>query len=176
MNTSFFGKVLTFIIVVLFTGMNCVSTVDSITFKKCDSTGVLNWATIGNPCLERQKTPQIKPDGLSSTSCQQIQPGTVTPRPINNRGEVIFSQGYYLPTESWNFYTSASEPAYLAQEDFWGLTSDIGDVEWYGLPLIYNYGWTPGDPTGMTFEIKFFEDNAGSPGAEVASFSDLQPE
>ncbi|DAC72528.1 MAG TPA: hypothetical protein DSN98_04885, partial [Thermoplasmata archaeon] len=122
--------------------------------------------TAASAGLTPQSTPTTKkmntnaivaPDRVSFTSSsQQIQPGIKTAAPITSRGEVIFSQGYYLPTESWNFYTSASEPAYLAQEDFWGLTSDIGDVEWYGLPLIYNYGWTPGDPTGMTFEIKFF--------------------
>jgi hypothetical protein len=114
------------------------------------------------------KAPQA---GLSSASYQQIQPATKRYTPMVPFGDVIFSQTYYTPDESWNFVTSSVGLGYLVQEDFWDLSDAIGDVEWYGLSLIWNSGWTAGDPTGTTFNIIFYEDNGGVPGAQVASFS-----
>jgi len=92
-------------------------------------------------------------------------------------GEVIFHQGYWLPEESWSFQNAGvgSGTVYLIQDDFWGLTDKIGDVAWWGLPLIYNSGWSEGSPD-MLFDIIFYEDNAGAPGAVVASFIGLDPD
>lgn len=95
-------------------------------------------------------------------------------QPSMGRGEVIFHQRYYEPSESWSFYTTASSAGYLCQEDFWDLTASIGDVHWWGLTLIYSGGWYPGNPNGMKFEIKFYEPGT-TPGPVVETFSDLEP-
>lgn len=95
--------------------------------------------------------------------------------PSTGRRDELFTQRPYTPTESWNFYTSDSNVGYLCQEDFWGLTDTFCIISWYGLPLIYSNGWLQGDPTGMQFEIKFYEDSGGYPGDVVATFSDLEP-
>ncbi len=91
-------------------------------------------------------------------------------------GEVIFHQGFWLPEESWAFNNAGvgSGTVYLIQEDFWGLADPIGDVAWWGLPLIYAGGWSEGSPD-MLFDIIFYEDNAGAPGAVVATFIGLDP-
>ena len=91
------------------------------------------------------------------------------------RNPVIFSQRPYTPEENYNFYTSDSNTGYFCQEDFWSLSDTINDVHWYGLSLIFDNGWTQGDPNGMQFKIIFYEDNEGYPGNVVASFSDLDP-
>jgi hypothetical protein len=90
-------------------------------------------------------------------------------------GDVIFSQRPYTPDESWSFYTSDAGAGYLCQDDFWDLVDPITDVEWVGLPLIYNYGWSQGNPTGMLFDITFYTDAGGAPGSAVATFTDLEP-
>lgn len=88
---------------------------------------------------------------------------------------VIFSQRPYTPEESYNFYTSDSNSGYLCQEDFWNLTDLINDLHWYGLSLIFDNGWTQGDPNGMQFEIIFYEDDGGYPGNIFTIISDLEP-
>jgi hypothetical protein len=96
--------------------------------------------------------------------------------PFNGRDDVIFHQGYWTPDEAWAFDTSATTSGYVCYDDFYGLTADIGDVEWYGLTLINSGGWFEGTPVGMTFVITFYEDNgAGQPGAVVAEFPGLAP-
>jgi hypothetical protein len=102
--------------------------------------------------------------GINSTiqSKQITSPSTVG-------GNVIFSQRPYLPTESWSFFTSAQNLGpYLCQDDFWDINNvTIDDVHWWGLTLIYNYGWFIGDPNGMTFDIIFYQNTGGAPGTVV---------
>jgi hypothetical protein len=113
--------------------------------------------------------------GLSSVNYPQTTLNFQRFNPSAPFGEVIFTQTYYTPDESWNFLTSDTVLGYLMQEDFWDVPQAIGDVHWYGLCMLYSGGWTPVDPAGTLWEIKFYEDSGGAPGAEVASFSDLEP-
>ncbi len=110
-------------------------------------------------------------DTNSQQVLQSVQPEFHPSAPL---GEVIFSQTYYLPTESWNFYTSDLGLGWYVQEDFFEVGSDIGDIEWYGLDFNWNT-YVPGNPTGMTFNIIFYEDSGGAPGAEVANFANIEP-
>jgi hypothetical protein len=81
----------------------------------------------------------------------------------------LFHQRPYTPTESWTFRSSSVGGGYLCQDNFWDLTQPIGNIEFYGLCLIYSAGWTPGNANTLPFEVKFYE--AGStPGAVVATF------
>jgi len=89
--------------------------------------------------------------------------------------DVIFSQPPHQPSDPWLAFTSASSFPYLCQEDFWGLTDSIDNVHWWGLTLIYNSGWYQGSPDGMLFEIKFYQDSGGTPGAVVATYSNIAP-
>lgn len=90
-------------------------------------------------------------------------------------GVIIFEQWPCTPSDSWQAYTSDTTLGYRCLDDFWGLDTYISDVHWYGLALIYSGGWLEGDPAGMQFEIIFWQDSGGSPGAAVATFSNIGP-
>ena len=50
---------------------------------------------------------QLSPTSKTTRNAHDVvQLGQPEFHPSAPLGEVIFSQGYYLPTESWNFYTS----------------------------------------------------------------------
>jgi len=91
--------------------------------------------------------------------------------PGTSGGSVLFEQ---LPADisspDWRGYISASYISeYISMDDFWGLSAPITDVHWYG--------FFPEDvsPTGIIFEIKFYEDDNGSPGSLYATFSNISP-
>src|SRR4030042_5384944 len=88
-----------------------------------------------------------KRDGIFSQTKESIKiyPAEITDSSMK-RNPIIFSQRPYTPEENYYFYTSDSESGYFCQEDFWNLTDLINDVHWYGLSLIFNNGWTQGDP------------------------------
>ncbi len=88
------------------------------------------------------------------------------------KGNIIFSQRPFTPFEDGALYISDLNLGYLCMEDFWGLNEPIFNIHWYGFPLTDDF--YQGDPTGMKFEIKFYEDNGGLPGTNVATFSNLE--
>ncbi len=54
-------------------------------------------------------------------------------------------------------------------ERFWDVHGDICGVKWYGTPTGIG-GWEC-DENPMTFDIRFYEDNGGVPGAEVCGYT-----
>jgi hypothetical protein len=99
----------------------------------------------------------------------------VAPRSsLPGEGDILFEQPPSSPDDPWwEGYTSDGDWEYLCFEDFWGLTEDIGDIHWYGFSLDDVYANC--DPTGIEFEVIFYEDSGGSPGAQVATFSNVIP-
>ncbi|MGF3584392.1 MAG: OmpL47-type beta-barrel domain-containing protein [Thermoplasmatota archaeon] len=91
--------------------------------------------------------------------------------PVDGGRDLLFHQRPFLPSESWIFRTSAQSPGYLCQDDFWDLTAPIGNIEFYGLCLIYSGGWIPGNQNTLPFEVKFYEDGGTAPGAVVATYT-----
>jgi hypothetical protein len=78
----------------------------------------------------------------------------------------FFSQPPVMPDGPWEAFTSDAFFPYLVYENFTGITQPIGTVHFWGLNLLFDDGWfdcSGEDP--MTFEIKFYPDNAGLPGA-----------
>ncbi|MFC1929564.1 hypothetical protein ACFLW6_01675 [Chloroflexota bacterium] len=90
-------------------------------------------------------------------------------------GDIIFEQPPLTPSVYPEAGTSDADLGYLCFEDFWGLASDIYDIHWWGLSLVWASGWSEGDPKGMEFEIIFYEDAGGSPGGVVATCPDIKP-
>ena len=89
-------------------------------------------------------------------------PNSVTTEPSNPTaplGPIIFEQLPFLPDESWIFYTSDASAGYLTMDNY-EVEVDVCDIHWWGLSLVYP--WAPCDPTGMVFEIIFW-DQSGSP-------------
>ena len=85
----------------------------------------------------------------------------------------FFGQNPVLPDGPWAAYTSdANLGPYLCYENFSGLTQAIGVVHFWGLNLHFADGWFEcNNENPMSFEIKFYQDNAGFPGALVATFN-----
>jgi hypothetical protein len=77
----------------------------------------------------------------------------------------------------WGAYTSG-EPTwadYTVYDSFTGDLYSITDFHWWGLSLFFAGGFVPCDPTGMAFDIRFYADNAGEPGAEVCAYTGVAP-
>jgi hypothetical protein len=88
----------------------------------------------------------------------------------------LFYQRSWYSDESWSFYTSDLGLDYLCQENFWGIVAPISDIHWWGLSLFWTgSGWVDCDPTGMLFDIIFYEDDGGAPGAAVCTYSGVSP-
>jgi hypothetical protein len=90
-------------------------------------------------------------------------------------GGILFQQPPTAASQNWTFWTSDTALGFLCLDDFWGLATDIGDIHWYGACLLWVGYWLPCDHTGMEFQIIFYQDAAGSPGAPVATFSNVIP-
>jgi hypothetical protein len=90
-------------------------------------------------------------------------------------GPILFKQRPYEPSESWSFFTSASGAPHICADDFWEIQNEICDIHWWGLSLLYNGGWYSCDPEGMVFEIIFYQDAGGVPGAVVCQYQVSPP-
>ena len=90
-------------------------------------------------------------------------------------GLILFEQTPHAYNASWTAYTSATNLDYICMEDFWGLSEDISDIHWYGMSNYWESAWYECDPTGMQFEIVFYQDSGGAPGSTVATYSDITP-
>ena len=93
-------------------------------------------------------------------------------------GNILFQQPPTPSDQDCIAYTSDAIMGFLCLEDFLELTSDIDDIHWYGFSLVYDYDleeWYECDVSGMQFEIIFYRDAGGYPGAQVAKFSNISP-
>jgi hypothetical protein len=92
--------------------------------------------------------------------------------------ELLYYQTPHDPADPWNAYTSGETTSfdYTVFDNFDGTHFSITDFHWWGLSLFWNgAGWDPCDPTGMTFDISFYSDSGGLPGAAVCTYSGLSP-
>jgi hypothetical protein len=89
-------------------------------------------------------------------------------------GDILFEQPPDTPA---SFGAAVSDAGWgsLCLDDFWDVTSDIGDIHWYGFSMDREEEDVPCNVTGMEFEIIFYQDSSGSPGAPVATFSHVTP-
>jgi len=111
-------------------------------------------------------------DGYGGASGTYVLAITLPPPPPGCPVGSLFSQPPTDPGGAWNAFTSDNNPTwpfwYMVFENFWGLTSYTCDLHWWGLMLNFNNGWydCPGE-NPMTFDIAFYQDAAGLPGAQV---------
>jgi hypothetical protein len=76
-----------------------------------------------------------------------------------------------VETVDWAVASSELDPDFTAYQYFTDLSAPIGGITFWGGNLIYAGDWSACDTEDpMTFAIKFYEDNAGIPGNEVASY------
>jgi len=119
-------------------------------------------------------------DGASGPYSIEITEWQPPPPPTECDGpELLYYQTPDGPNDPWNAANSGqtTEFDYTLFDNFTSADFSITDYHWWGLSLFFDpaLGWTACDPTGLTFDVKFYADNAGEPGAELCSFAGLSP-
>ncbi len=108
----------------------------------------------------------------SNSSDQQITKQTTM---TGDRGSLFIQ----LPTDDliddWRSYVSDTGANWKTYDDFWEISSEICDIHWWGQCLIYTDDWHSYDPTGMTVQIQFYDDDNGQPGTLLYSYDSVNP-
>lgn len=91
--------------------------------------------------------------------------------PIAN---TIWNQPVINSDGGWQATTSSQSSGYVVYEDFEGLEYQICDIHFWGMNLFYSGGWSE-CTTSDTFNIKFYDDNAGEPGNLVCEYLNITP-
>jgi len=87
-------------------------------------------------------------------------PGT----PLATKGDTLFNQQPRPPdAPDWSFATSDAGAGYKVYENIWGISEEITGVQFWGLGLIYNNGWSNGTPENLVFNITFYSDPINDP-------------
>ncbi|HBC46296.1 MAG TPA: hypothetical protein DEO84_10225 [candidate division Zixibacteria bacterium] len=108
---------------------------------------------------------------LDVSEDSECQPPPTTPTCDANS---LFGQSPTYPGGMFNFLNSdanATPVPFLVQDNFTNVTGDITSIKFWGLDAYFNIGWYECVEDPMTFEITFYEDNGGAPGAVVNSYS-----
>ncbi len=99
--------------------------------------------------------------------------GTPPPPGPQCQPDALFGQDATAPDGAWTAGTSevnVNGNNYLRYEDFSGVTGQICDIHWWGLSLVNFGSWVECTDSNPQFEIKFYQDNGGQPGAEVCAY------
>ncbi len=72
---------------------------------------------------------------------------------------------------TWGTYIIAETIAQTADPDWFSIST----LNVWGLSLLNDGSWNACDPTGMTFDILFYEDNAGVPGTVICDVQSAIP-
>lgn len=99
------------------------------------------------------------------------------PRPECPAVGTLFGQQPHMPDESWSFGNADANSGYLVQENFWDVTLPICDIHWWGITAYLDpyMGWTPCVKVPDTYDIIFYQDVGGVPGAVVCTYTDVTP-
>jgi len=100
---------------------------------------------------------QMNPEFIKNTNPNTIKSNNVQPM----MGPVLYEQLPYEPDEAWTFTTSDAGAGYRVHDNFPPINEEICDIHWWGLSLLYEGGWQNCDPTGMVFEIIFWDSLMG---------------
>ena len=100
--------------------------------------------------------------------------------PLWGKGEdTLFVQLPHDPDDSWSFATTDIGAGYKLYENFWGLTEQITDIDFWGLCLINTGSWYAGDPNSLVFDITFYSDPPDDPTLPptevVCTYTDVLP-
>jgi hypothetical protein len=93
----------------------------------------------------------------------------------NNNYRGIFIQ---LPTiQDSSHFVSDIDRDYICYEDFLDITTPICDIHWWCIPAFDDGSLLSDcDPTGMTFDITFYEKDGLYPGNIVCQYTDIIPD
>lgn len=105
--------------------------------------------------------------GASNKENAHIVGKTNSTRALECPAEAIFSQP---PADMTTAATSEAGPGYNVFSSFNGVALPIGGVTFWGVQLYNNGGWSGCDENPVTYNIGFWANDNGAPGAEVATF------
>ncbi|MBU0983461.1 MAG: hypothetical protein KKA42_06300, partial [candidate division Zixibacteria bacterium] len=123
--------------------------------------------------LQAGQTYYIVVDGYGTNSGDYIIDVTFGDPPPSCGDESIFSQLPRSASESWAASVSDlhfTDNELLIYDNFGGLSAPITSMSFWGLGAYRETDWTECFENPTALLIKFYQDNAGAPGAEVASF------
>jgi hypothetical protein len=86
----------------------------------------------------------------------------------------LFGQNSHSAADSWSLGTSevyVEGTNYLRTEHFSGVISPICDIHWWGTQMVLLVDWENCTESDPTFEIIFYADAGGQPGAVVQSYT-----
>lgn len=103
-------------------------------------------------------------DGYGTSSGTYTLDVTAGSAPPTCPGDSLFAQN--PDVVDWIGGTADQNAGYKRFEDFSGVAAAVGDLTWWGINAINpGTGWTACDKTNERFEITFYADAAGQPGA-----------
>ncbi|MBU0718269.1 MAG: hypothetical protein KJ749_08480, partial [Planctomycetes bacterium] len=97
----------------------------------------------------------------------------VPPPPDCPEGTTLFGQAM-----DGSNAANSNAGVYTVYESFWGLEGIICDLHWKGINAFFDGAWGPcADPMPVDsfFDITFYENTGGVPGAVVCSYADVHP-
>jgi len=115
--------------------------------------------------------------GGSGNYTLHVEAGTPIPtcEDISDPG-FLLGQNVHGPSEGWNAVAStqatwaapylAAETVAQAEDPDW---FDVTSINVWGLSMFNDGSWHNCDPTGMTFDVIYYEDNSGVPGTEICN-------
>lgn len=121
-------------------------------------------------------------DGYSSESGDytlHLEAGT--PPPTCGDPGLLIGQNVHGPADVWSAAVSGQASWQTAMLVVAESIDQAADPDWFdvqsinvwGLSLENSAGWTACDPTGMTFDVIFYEDSAGVPGTEICNLQSV---
>jgi hypothetical protein len=93
---------------------------------------------------------QMTPEFIKNTNQNTIKSDNLQ----SMMGPVLYEQLPIPESGSWTFRTSSTDAGYRVHDNFPDINEEICDIHWWGLSLVYP--WEACDPTGMVFEIIFW--------------------
>ena len=82
--------------------------------------------------------------------------------------DALFGQNPNLPNEAWSFAFDDADNGYVCYENFGGIFGTIESITFWGIGI--NLTTYLDCDAGGNFQVIFYEDNGGVPGAVVASY------
>jgi hypothetical protein len=85
----------------------------------------------------------------------------------------LYGQYTTIPGGYWNFLNSDNNnapTAYLIKDNFSNVTDDICQLKFWGIEIYYNISYSNCNEDPAQFQIKFYENNSGVPGPEIANY------
>ncbi|HCY01020.1 MAG TPA: hypothetical protein DG754_12845, partial [Bacteroidales bacterium] len=116
--------------------------------------------------LERERMEKLSRTQETSAKFLKGTPTSAT-RAIECMPEATYSN---VPTDFTTGVTSNTDAGYIVAQKVQGFANPVGAIRFFGIQGFYSGGWNPmNDVDPFEFEIKFYQDNSGTPGTLIST-------